>query len=190
MTEAAASSELGASAAPVERPPAVVSSTTETTQTSTKPPNNKKDGVKPEEFSNGSATANENTSADDPAKKNNVVEQAAPKAAPVVSSSKRSRPAYKYDPNKITLRFLFANKDGLTVTVECKPLDTVSEVKGALLSVWPEGKQTTFRQERKRAKLSNQQQAACLFVRKYILYYHGRESSCFFQTGMGGAVSD
>jgi len=61
-------------------------------------------------------------------------------AAPIVSSNKRSRPPYKYDPNKITLRFLFANRDGLTVTVECKPMDTVGEVKGALLSVWPEGK--------------------------------------------------
>ena len=59
--------------------------------------------------------------------------------APVVSSSKRSRPPYKYDINKITLRFLFANRDGLTVTVECNPSDTVGEVKGALLSVWPEG---------------------------------------------------
>lgn len=60
-------------------------------------------------------------------------------SAPVVSSSKRSRPPYKYDPNKITLRFLFANRDGLTVTVECNPTDTIGEVKGALLSVWPEG---------------------------------------------------
>lgn len=68
-------------------------------------------------------------------------EQAAcpPPPAPVVSSSKRSRPPYKYDINKITLRFLFANRDGLTVTVECNPSDTVAEVKGALLSVWPEG---------------------------------------------------
>jgi len=59
-------------------------------------------------------------------------------AAPVVSASKRSRPAYKYDPDKITLRFLFANRDGLTVTVECTPTSTVGEVKGALLSVWPD----------------------------------------------------
>lgn len=59
-------------------------------------------------------------------------------AAPVVSSSKLSRPPYKYDPDKITLRFLFANRDGLTVTVGCTPRDTVGEVKGALLSVWPE----------------------------------------------------
>lgn len=63
-----------------------------------------------------------------------------PTPKPVVSSSKKSRPPYKYDPEKITLRFLFANRDGLTVTVECNPGDTISEVKGALLSVWPEGK--------------------------------------------------
>jgi len=61
-------------------------------------------------------------------------------STPVVSSSKKSRPPYKYDPNKITLRFLFANRDGLTVTVECKPADTIGEVKGALMSVWPDGK--------------------------------------------------
>ena len=60
--------------------------------------------------------------------------------SPIVSSSKKSRPPYKYDPDKITLRFLFANRDGLTVTVESKPVDTVGEVKAALLSVWPEGK--------------------------------------------------
>lgn len=60
----------------------------------------------------------------------------------IVSSSKKSRPQYKYDPDKITLRFLFANRDGLAVTVECKPGDTIGEVKGALLSVWPEGKCT------------------------------------------------
>jgi hypothetical protein len=58
----------------------------------------------------------------------------------IVSSSKRSRPLYKFDPDKITLRFLFANRDGLTVTLECEPHDTVAEVKAALMSVWPEGK--------------------------------------------------
>jgi hypothetical protein len=57
----------------------------------------------------------------------------------VVSSSKKARPPYKYDENKITLMFLFANRDGLTVTIECDPSDTVGETKGALLSVWPEG---------------------------------------------------
>lgn len=60
-----------------------------------------------------------------------------PSSGPVVSNSKKTRPPYKYNPEKITLRFLFANKDGLTITVECKPEDTVGEVKGQLLSVWP-----------------------------------------------------
>lgn len=57
---------------------------------------------------------------------------------PVVSASKRTRPPYKFDSEKITLRFLFANRDGLTVTALCKPSDTIGEVKGQLLSVWPE----------------------------------------------------
>ena len=67
-----------------------------------------------------------------------------PNSKAVVSSTKKSRPPYKYDPSKITLRFLFANRDGLTVTVECNPRDTVGEVKGALLSVWPEGELFLF----------------------------------------------
>ena len=45
---------------------------------------------------------------------------------------------YVYDPNKITLKFIFANRDGVKVILECKPEDTVGEVKGALLSMWPE----------------------------------------------------
>jgi hypothetical protein len=65
-------------------------------------------------------------------------------STPIVSSSKKSRPPYKYDPHKITLRFLFANKDGLTVTIECDPKDTVGEVKTALISVWPEGECSAF----------------------------------------------
>lgn len=67
------------------------------------------------------------------------VENTDSSVGPVVSATKRTRPPYKYDPEKVTLRFLFANKDGLTVTVECKPGDTVGDVKGQLLSVWPEG---------------------------------------------------
>jgi hypothetical protein len=63
-------------------------------------------------------------------------------SGPVLSVTKRTRPPYKYDPEKVTLRFLFANRDGLTVTVECKPSDTVAEVKGQLLSVWPEDLQS------------------------------------------------
>jgi hypothetical protein len=80
-------------------------------------------------------------SADDdlPEHDNNIATTTGDAPSAIVSSSKKSRPVYKYDPDKITLRFLFANRDGLAVTVECKPSDTVGEVKGALLSVWPEG---------------------------------------------------
>mmetsp|Transcript_20087 Transcript_20087/g.33331 ORF Transcript_20087/g.33331 Transcript_20087/m.33331 type:complete len:258 (-) Transcript_20087:180-953(-) len=57
---------------------------------------------------------------------------------PILTTSGRKRPPYKYDPNKVTLRFIFANRDGLAVTIECKPADTIGEIKGALLSVWPD----------------------------------------------------
>jgi len=43
------------------------------------------------------------------------------------------------DPNAVRFKFIFANHDGLNVLVDCKLTDTVGEVKGALLSVWPEG---------------------------------------------------
>lgn len=43
----------------------------------------------------------------------------------------------KSNTDTIKLRFLFANRDGLNVTVDCKTSDTVGEVKGTLLSVWP-----------------------------------------------------
>jgi hypothetical protein len=69
-----------------------------------------------------------------------------PSSGPVISTTKRTRPPYKFNVEKITLRFLFANKDGFTITIECKPDTTVGEVKGQLLSVWPEGK---LRVERK-----------------------------------------
>lgn len=45
---------------------------------------------------------------------------------------------FVYDPNKITLKFIFANRDGLHVILDCTPADTVGEVKGALLSMWPD----------------------------------------------------
>ena len=59
--------------------------------------------------------------------------------------AKPSQPKqYVYDPKKITLKFIFANKDGVSVILDCKPADTVGEVKGALLSVWPEGEINVF----------------------------------------------
>lgn len=39
----------------------------------------------------------------------------------------------------LNLRFLFANRDGLSVSIQCDPSDTVGEVKGALISMWPKG---------------------------------------------------
>lgn len=56
----------------------------------------------------------------------------------VLTSNGKKRPPYNYDPEKVTLRFIFANRDGLAVHLECKPADTIGEVKGALLSVWPD----------------------------------------------------
>lgn len=55
----------------------------------------------------------------------------------VLTTSAKKRPTFKYDPEKVTLRFIFANRDGLAVHLECKAADTIGEVKGALLSVWP-----------------------------------------------------
>jgi hypothetical protein len=55
-----------------------------------------------------------------------------------VKSSSPSKATFVHDPNKITLRFLFAGRDGINVIIDCKPNDTVGEVKGALMSVWPE----------------------------------------------------
>eukprot|EP00565_Helicotheca_tamesis_P005019 CAMPEP_0185723304 /NCGR_PEP_ID=MMETSP1171-20130828/189_1 /TAXON_ID=374046 /ORGANISM="Helicotheca tamensis, Strain CCMP826" /LENGTH=272 /DNA_ID=CAMNT_0028390985 /DNA_START=317 /DNA_END=1135 /DNA_ORIENTATION=+ len=80
--------------------------------------------VKPEAFngaSAGSSSPSKNESA----------------SSPAASSGKPNPPPFVDDPNKITLKFIFANRDGLTVIVDCKPEDTVGEVKGALLSMWP-----------------------------------------------------
>lgn len=60
-------------------------------------------------------------------------------AKKAVASSRSEPTPYVYDPKKITIKFVFANRDGLNVIVDCKPTDTVGEVKGALLSMWPEG---------------------------------------------------
>lgn len=43
------------------------------------------------------------------------------------------------DPNAIRFKFIFANHDGLNVHIDSKLTDTVGELKGALLSVWPKG---------------------------------------------------
>mmetsp|Transcript_11232 Transcript_11232/g.19090 ORF Transcript_11232/g.19090 Transcript_11232/m.19090 type:complete len:182 (+) Transcript_11232:209-754(+) len=78
-------------------------------------------------------TAETNESLETPKKEEN-----SSPPTPILTTSGKKRPPYKYDPKKVTLRFIFANRDGLAVTLECKPADTVGEVKGALLSVWPD----------------------------------------------------
>lgn len=62
-----------------------------------------------------------------------------PSATPAAPPARPSDPAqFVNDPNKISLKFIFANRDGVSAIVDCKPTDTIGEVKGALLSMWPE----------------------------------------------------
>jgi len=81
---------------------------------------------------------------DSPEKKQEEPDETQESKKEVTTSSSRKRVPYKYDPDKVTLRFIFANRDGLSVTLDCEPADTVGEVKGALLSVWPKGKCSVF----------------------------------------------
>jgi hypothetical protein len=39
--------------------------------------------------------------------------------------------------DKMQLRFIFANRDGVSVEIECSPTDTVETMKSALISEWP-----------------------------------------------------
>lgn len=67
------------------------------------------------------------------------VDSSAAAKSPSSSPAKPSEPKpFVYDPRKITIKFIFANRDGLHVIVEFNPTDTIGEVKGALLSLWPE----------------------------------------------------
>ena len=61
-----------------------------------------------------------------------------------VISPNSSTTTTEHDPDAIKLKFLFANRDGLNVMVECKITDSVGEVKGVLLSMWPDGKFLSF----------------------------------------------
>ena len=77
----------------------------------------------------------------DETKEESVEATTTPSISPKKQTSAAAKSAsFIHDPNKITLRFLFAGRDGTHVIIDCKPNDTVGEVKGALMSVWPEGK--------------------------------------------------
>jgi hypothetical protein len=41
------------------------------------------------------------------------------------------------DSDKIKIKFIFANRDGINVQIECAQSDTVDTVKASLISLWP-----------------------------------------------------
>ena len=41
--------------------------------------------------------------------------------------------------DKIRVKFIFANRDGVSVEVECSLSDTVTMMKTSLISNWPQG---------------------------------------------------
>lgn len=58
------------------------------------------------------------------------------KASP---SKKSVTPVFVYDPNKVPVKFIFANRDGINVLLEFVAENTVGEVKEALIQSWPSG---------------------------------------------------
>ena len=70
--------------------------------------------------------------------------QAQPTGQEETRSGPRQATTFVYDPNRVTLKFIFANRDGLSVILECKPEDSVGEVKCALLSLWPKGENFVY----------------------------------------------
>lgn len=44
--------------------------------------------------------------------------------------------------DKIRVKFIFANRDGVHVEIECSPSDTVMTMKTMLISDWPKGKRS------------------------------------------------
>jgi len=58
--------------------------------------------------------------------------------APPPLSSPKSDIDFTYQAGKVSIKFLFANRDGLSVRIQCDISDTVATVKGSLLSLWPE----------------------------------------------------
>jgi hypothetical protein len=96
--------------------------------------------TQPENSEGGSnSTSGEQGSNNTPA---TAVSPSSPQDAPAPTTAAFTAPSqtktFVYDPKKITLKFIFANRDGLNVILDCTPADTVGEVKGALLSLWPE----------------------------------------------------
>jgi len=57
---------------------------------------------------------------------------------PKLLSPTKSEVDFAYESGKVSIKFLFANRDGLNVRIQCELSDTVATVKGSLLSLWPE----------------------------------------------------
>lgn len=57
--------------------------------------------------------------------------------APPTNETEEEPEEYVYEQGKVTIKFLFANRDGLSAFVKCNESDTVATVKASLLSVWP-----------------------------------------------------
>mmetsp|Transcript_15832 Transcript_15832/g.28736 ORF Transcript_15832/g.28736 Transcript_15832/m.28736 type:complete len:211 (+) Transcript_15832:218-850(+) len=90
------------------------------------------------EAENGDAATNSSSGGEGPAA-TPAATSSTPSKKEAATPSGRSEPVpFVYDPKKISLKFIFANRDGVYAVVDCKPTDTVGEVKGALLSMWPE----------------------------------------------------
>ena len=43
------------------------------------------------------------------------------------------------EPDTMKIKFIFANRDGVTVEIECSPSDTIETITKSLRSHWPEG---------------------------------------------------
>jgi hypothetical protein len=56
------------------------------------------------------------------------------------SGRKSSTDYFVNDPNKVSVKFLFANRDGIHVLIKFNTEDTVRDMKGALIQAWPDSK--------------------------------------------------
>jgi len=56
------------------------------------------------------------------------------------SGRKSSTDYFVYDPNKVSVKFLFANRDGIHVLEKFNTEDTVRDMKCALIQAWPDSK--------------------------------------------------
>lgn len=83
-------------------------------------------------------------------------------------SKKSSTDCFVYDPTKISVKFLFANRDGIHVLVKFNTDDTVRDMKGALIQAWPDSKFNPNFLKKCPIKVSH----ALVFSRSFVQIYH------------------